>query len=115
LKTEFTESVAGFGDHIVVEFLINEDKSSLLGPSNVIDSMTLSELANMTEDAVKNESPRWLGWQGGERSGLAAGTNDDFHVMFRFKDNGQDQNVYQGADLELKWTFDAKQTAGQSR
>ena len=28
LTTKFTESVAGFGDHIVVEFLINEDKSS---------------------------------------------------------------------------------------
>ncbi|MGN7385467.1 TasA family protein [Sporosarcina sp. SAFN-015] len=115
LTTEYTESVAGFGDHIVVEFLINEDKSSILGPSNVIDSMTLSELANMTEDAVKNESPRWFGWQGGEKSGLKAGTKDKLHVMFRFNDNGEDQNAYQGADLQLKWTFDAKQTAGTSR
>ncbi|WP_224654514.1 CalY family protein, partial [Escherichia coli] len=74
--------------------------------------MTLSELANMTEDAVKNESPRWFGWQGGEKSGLKAGTKDKLHVMFRFNDNGEDQNAYQGADLQLKWTFDAKQTAG---
>ena len=29
LTTDFTESVAGFADHIIVEFLINEDKSSL--------------------------------------------------------------------------------------
>lgn len=112
LSTEFTESVAGFGDHIVVEFLINEDKSSLLGPSNVIDSMTLSELASMSQDAIKNESPRWFGWQGGENSGLKAGSDDDFHVMFRFDDNDADQNAYQGANLQLKWSFDAKQTAG---
>jgi spore coat-associated protein N len=115
LTTEFTESVAGFADHIVVEFLINEDKSSILGPSNVIDSMTLSELANMTEDAVKNESPRWFGWQGGENSGLKAGTKDKLHVMFRFNDNGQEQNEFQGAELELRWKFDAQQTAGTSR
>lgn len=113
LSTEFTESVAGFGDHIVVEFLINEDKSSLRGPSNVIDSMTLSELANMTQDAVKNESPKWFGWiQGGENSGLKAGSKDDLHVMFRFNENDADQNVYQGASLELNWKFDAQQTAG---
>jgi len=115
LTTEFTESVAGFGDHIVVEFLINEDKSSLLGPSNVIDSMTLTQLANMTEDAVKNESPKWFGWQGGENSGLKAGSKDNLHVMFRFKDNKDDQNAYQGANLELKWSFDAKQTAGSAK
>ncbi|KAA0955499.1 cell division protein FtsN [Sporosarcina sp. ANT_H38] len=112
LTTEFTESVGGFGDHIVVEFLINEDKSSLLGPSNVIDSMTLSELANMSADAVKNESPKWFGWQGGEDSGLKAGTKDNLHVMFRFNDNNEDQNAYQGANLELKWKFDAQQTKG---
>ena len=115
LTTEFTESVAGFGDHIVVEFLKNEDKSSILGTSNVIESMTLSQLAGMTEDAVKNESPKWFGWQGGEKSGLKAGTKDKLHVMFRFNDNKQDQNEYQGANLELKWTFDAKQTAGTSK
>lgn len=113
LTTEFTESVPGLSDHIIVEFLINEDKSSLRGPSNVIESMTLTQLANMTEDAVKNESPKWFGWvQGGEVSGLKAGSKDKLHVMFRFKDNDLDQNVYQGANLNLKWTFDAKQTAG---
>ncbi|TQR10141.1 TasA family protein [Psychrobacillus soli] len=115
LTTEFTESVAGFGDHIVVEFLINEDKSSILGASNVIDSMTLSELANMSADAVKNESPKWFGWQGGENSGLKAGTKDQLHVMFRFNDNKQDQNAYQNANLSLKWKFDAQQTAGASK
>lgn len=115
LSTGFTESVAGFGDHIVVEFLRNEDKGSVLGASNVIDSMTLTELANMSADAVKNNSPKWFGWQLGEKSGLKAGTEDKLHVMFRFNENGNDQNVYQGANLQLEWTFDARQTAGQSK
>ena len=87
LTTEFTESVAGFGDHIVVDFLKNEDKGSILGTSNVIVSKTLSELASMTPDAVKNESPKWFGLQGGENSGLKAGTTDNLYVKFRFNDN----------------------------
>ena len=73
----------------MVEFLINEDKSSLLGPSNVIDSMTLSELANMSADAVKNNHRNGLGCKAGENSGLKAGSNDNLHVMFRFNDNDE--------------------------
>ena len=115
LTTDYTESVAGFGDHIMVDFLINEDKSSLLGPSNVIASKTLSELKNMSPDAVKNLSPKFFGLQGGENSGIKAGKDDDMHVVFRFNDNGLDQNAYQNATLELKWNFDAKQTAGSAK
>lgn len=115
LTTEYTESVEGFADHIVVDFLINEDKSSLLGPSNVIASKTLSELANMSPDAVKNLSPKIFGYQGGENSGIKAGKDDDMHVVFRFNNNGLDQNAYQNASLELKWKFDAQQTNGVAK
>ncbi|HJF33033.1 MAG TPA: CalY family protein [Sporosarcina psychrophila] len=115
LTTDYTESVAGFGDHIVVEFLRNDDKSGITGPSNLIVSKKLSELKNMSADAVKNESPKWFGWQDGEKSGLKAGSKDNMYVKFRFNDNGQDQNAYQDANLELKWTFDAQQTAGESK
>lgn len=115
LTTDYTESVQGFGDHIVVDFLRNEDKGSILGDSNVIVSKTLSELKNMSPDAVKNESPKFFGWQGGEKSGIKAGTTDNMYVKFRFNDNGADQNEYQGASLSLTWTFDAQQTAGESK
>lgn len=115
LTTSYTESVAGFGEHIIVHFLKNEDKSSILGPSNVIASKKLSELASMTQDAVKNDSPKFLGLQGGEASGLKAKTKDNMYVKFEFVDNGAEQNQYQGATLELKWKFDAQQTAGTSR
>lgn len=114
LTTDYTESVAGFGDQIIVHFLKNDDKGSILGPSNVIASKKLSELKNLSADAVKNESPKFLGLQGGEESGLKAGTQDKMYVKFEFVDNG-DQNAYQGASLELKWTFDAQQTKGVSK
>ncbi|QUG40564.1 SipW-dependent-type signal peptide-containing protein [Psychrobacillus sp. INOP01] len=116
LTTEYTESVAGFGDHIVVEFLRNEDKGSILGDSNVIASKTLNELRALSLDAVDNTSPRgWLGWQGGEQDGLLAGTKDNMYVKFRFKDNGADQNAYQKANLSLTWKFNAQQTAGSAK
>ena len=119
LTTEFTESVAGFGDHIVVDFLKNVDNSSILGDSNVIMSKTLNELKNMTPDSVENNSPRlpWYlgGAQLGEKSGLKAGDKDNMYVKFRFNDNGADQNAYQNASLSLTWKFDAQQTKGESK
>ena len=115
LTTSYTESVAGFGEHIVVDFLRNEDKGSIAGPSNVIVSKTLAELASMSPDAVKNVSPSFFGLQGGEASGIKAGTKDNMYVKFRFNENNADQNAYQGASLELKWMFDAQQTAGESK
>jgi len=96
---------ADFGEHIKVKFLLNNDK---LSP--VIWETTLSELTN--RDVVDRNVANWLG---GERDGLRARTSDDLTVLFEFVDNGQDQNVFQGDSLKLKWTFDAKQTAGQFR
>lgn len=53
LTTDYTESVPGFADHIVVEFLRNNDK----GESVVFESLTLSELKVLSADAVDNTSP----------------------------------------------------------
>lgn len=104
-----------FGKHIIVHFLKNEDKSGIPGPSNIIESRTLYELKNMSPDAVKNVSPKWFGWQDGEKSGLKAGSNDDLYVKFEFVDNQQDQNKFQGDSLQLEWKFDAQQTEGQRK
>lgn len=111
LTTEYTESVAGFGDHIVVDFLRNDDKDGALGLSNVITSMTLSQLKSMAPDAVENKTIFQL-WEG---SGLKAGDTDKMYVKFRFNENNLDQNAYQNANLSLTWKFNAKQTAGQSK
>lgn len=121
LTTEYTESVEGFADHIMVDFLRNDDKGSHLGESNIIVSKSLSELKRLSADAVDNTSPKgWLGWkegygQGGEPDGIAAGTTDDMYVKFRFNDNKQDQNKYQNAQLSLTWKFNAQQTAGTAK
>lgn len=97
---------ADFGDHIKVKFLANNDKASA-----VIWETTLSELS--LTDVVDRDI---LGWVlGGERDGLKARTSDDLTVLFEFVNNGQDQNIFQGDSLQLNWSFEAKQTAGQSR
>lgn len=115
IGTDYTVSgVEGdddFGKHIKVNFLKNKDKSGLLIPSNVIVSKTLYELKNMSPDAVEG---LWFTIFG-EDSGLKAGTTDDFSVQFEFVDNGKDQNDFQGAQLELEWTFTAEQTKGERR
>lgn len=96
---------ADFGEHIKVKVLLNNDK---LSP--VIYETTLSDLTNNTDVVDRNVS----NWLGGERDGIKARTSDNLTVLFEFVDNG-DQNIFQGDSLQLNWTFDAKQTAGQFR
>lgn len=120
LKTEYTvtdakgDNVGDFGKHIRVNFMWNEDKA-LLGPwspDQVIYHTTLDQLQNMTPDAVANAIfiPYFE-----EIGGLVAGDSDTLYVQFEFVDNGEDQNEFQGDSLELKWTFDAKQTEGEEK
>ncbi|MBW4839215.1 MAG: M73 family metallopeptidase, partial [Paenibacillaceae bacterium] len=77
--------------------------------NDVIYETTLYDLQNQTPDAVER------GFFLGERSGLRAGSTDTMIVDFEFVDNGQDQNQFQGDALNLKWTFEAKQGAGDVR
>lgn len=95
-----------FGEHIKVKFLVNDDKRT-----EVIHETTLKKLSST--DVVERDLLGWI--LGGENSGLKAGTSDDLTVLFEFVDNGKDQNIFQGDSLKLEWTFDAKQTRGQSR
>lgn len=93
---------ADLGEHIKVKFLKNIDKVT-----EVLHETTLKDLSK--KDVVENKNLfDWIG----ERDGLKAGNSDSLAVLFEFVDNGQDQNVFQGDSLQLKWTFDAKQTAG---
>ncbi|WP_404459443.1 CalY family protein [Sutcliffiella horikoshii] len=108
LETSYEESVAGFGEHIRVNFLLNADKVDV-----PIYSTTLANLVNATPDVIEgNIFSAWLGERGGS---LAPGTSDTLYVQFEFVDNNQDQNDFQGAELALKWTFEGKQGAGQAR
>lgn len=118
LKTDYTVTDAtgdnhgeDFGKHIRVNFLKNEDKSGVLNPNNVVYHTTLDQLKGTAPDAVQKKI--WSVF--GEKSGLKAGTSDNFYVQFEFVDNNKDQNIFQGDSLELTWTFDAQQTKGQSK
>lgn len=82
-----------FGDHILVEYLYKP-----LGKETKVERKMLSEL---------NENPIRI------LNGLPAAHKPvKFTVQFKFIDNGQDQNTFQGDRLKLKWTFKAVQEDG---
>lgn len=108
------DNVDDFGKHIRVNFMWNEDKAFLgpWSPDQVIYHTTLDQLQSMSPDTVANEIfVPYLE----EKGGLKAGDSDTLYVQFEFVDNGEDQNEFQGDSLELKWTFDAKQTKGEEK
>ena len=70
---------------------------------------TLDKLKGDTLTAVDNDLSAWF-W---DEKGISAGKSDKFKVKFEFVDNGKDQNQFQGDKLQLNWTFDAQQTAGE--
>ncbi|WP_419958009.1 TasA family protein [Psychrobacillus psychrotolerans] len=99
---------ADLGEHIQVQFLSNIDKVT-----TIVHETTLKELSRTDVVDGDRDLLRWLA--GLESDGLKAGSNDNFTVQFKFVDNGQDQNVFQGDSLQLNWSFDAKQTAGSAK
>lgn len=112
LETNYTvtdakgDNTDDFGKHIEVEFLYNADKLD-----EVVYSTTLAELKEMTPEAVNQH----ILYPTLGHKGLPVGTSDDLSVKFNFVDNGQDQNQFQGDSLELEWTFNAQQTAGEQK
>ncbi|MBS4208689.1 CalY family protein [Bacillus sp. FJAT-50079] len=110
LETDYTaDGVEGsddFGEHIQVEFLYNVDNFD-----EVIFETTLAELKNMTPEAVN----RNIFYPDFGDKGLPVGKTHDLIVKFTFIDNGEDQNQFQGASLNLTWTFNAQQMDGEQR
>ena len=96
-----------FGKHIEVSFIINGDKLSV-----PVFQTTLADLKGMTPDAV--EESIFGGWLA-ETGGLKSGDSDTLLVRYEFVENGQDQNIFQGDSLNLKWTFEGKQGEGEER
>lgn len=112
LETSYTvndaesDNTDDFGKHIGVEFLQNIDQSK-----EVVFETTLYELEDMSPEAVAEEALSPLL----EEDGLEAGTVDDFIVKFKFIDNEEDQNQFQGDSLDLEWTFNAQQAEGKEK
>ncbi|MGA4721465.1 TasA family protein [Fictibacillus nanhaiensis] len=44
--------------------------------------------------------------------GIPPGEKEKMFVLFQFVDNGEDQNQFQGDNLQVDWTFNAKQAPG---
>ncbi|MCP3741860.1 TasA family protein [Rossellomorea sp. BNER] len=105
--TEGDNAGEDFGKHIKVNFMWNWDKES-----EPIFETTLYELKNMDPDVVKKDiwDPLWA-----QKGGIATGETNELWVEFEFVDNEQDQNVFQGDNLELEWTFNATQTDGEEK
>ncbi|WP_010531347.1 TasA family protein [Lentibacillus jeotgali] len=93
-----------FGKHIRVNFLENYDKSEGDKYNDIIYSTTLYELQNMAPDAVAKNV---LGFEN-EPGGLPTGSSDTMYVQFEFVDNGESQNQFQGDELKLNWSFEAR-------
>ncbi|EEK51852.1 cell division protein FtsN [Bacillus cereus ATCC 10876] len=112
LKTDYNvedvkkDNKDDFGKHIKVTFLKNVDKHE-----TIVKQTTLDKLKGDTLTAVDNDLSAWF-W---DEKGISAGKSDKFKVKFGFVDNGKDQNQFQGDKLQLNWTFDAQQTAGEER
>ncbi|PEE90347.1 cell division protein FtsN [Bacillus thuringiensis] len=112
LKTDYNvedvkkDNKDDFGKHIKVTFLKNVDKHE-----KIVKQTTLDKLKGDTLTAVDNDLSAWF-W---DEKGISAGKSDKFKVKFEFVDNGKDQNQFQGDKLQLNWTFDAQQTAGEER
>lgn len=112
LKTDYNvedvkkDNKDDFGKHIKVTFLKNVDKHE-----TIVKQTTLDKLKGDTLTAVDNDLSAWF-W---DEKGISAGKADKFKVKFEFVDNGKDQNQFQGDKLQLNWTFDAQQTAGEER
>ncbi|UJL45657.1 SipW-dependent-type signal peptide-containing protein [Virgibacillus sp. NKC19-16] len=98
------DNTSDFGEHIRVNFLENYDKAEESQYNDIIYSTTLAELQDMAPDAVAKNV---LGFEN-EQSGLAAGTNDTMYVEFEFVENGENQNQFQGDELTLNWSFEAR-------
>lgn len=47
--------------------------------------------------------------------GLKSGDVDDMVVNFNFLDNDENQNQFQGDELQLEWTFKAEQETGEDK
>lgn len=98
------DNTEDFGEHIEVEFLYNADQMD-----EVIYETTLAELKDMEPEAVNKEVfDEFLG-----DGGLEAGDTNDLVVKFEFVDNDENQNQFQGDELNLEWTFNAQQGDGE--
>ncbi|MGC5325279.1 TasA family protein [Brevibacillus sp. SYSU BS000544] len=98
---------ADLGDHIYVNVKWNLDNGTF-----PVFNKSFSELKALTGSDRPNIAEAYFTATG---THLPPGDLDDIIVQVEFRDNGQDQNVFQGDKLDVKWKFEATQTDGEEK
>ncbi|WP_134685515.1 TasA family protein [Brevibacillus migulae] len=113
LSTEVTETDAkgdnggeSLDEHIYVNFKWNIDNGSV-----PVFDMSLAELKEKTGTDRPNIAEAWWAATGTD---LPPGDLDDILVQIEFRDNGENQNKFQGDSIQVKWTFEATQGEGEA-
>lgn len=113
LSTEVTETDANgdnggesLAEHIYVNFKWNIDNGSV-----PVFDLSLAELQALTGDDRPNIAEAYWAATGTD---LPPGDLDNVLVQIEFRDNGEDQNKFQGDSIEVKWTFEATQGEGEA-
>ncbi|MFS1516167.1 TasA family protein [Bacillus sp. SCS-151] len=88
-----------FANHFTVEFITSDGQT-------ILENKTLAELQGMTPDITTHSSAL---------KNLPVGDTDEIKVKITFVDNGEDQNHFQGDSLEVGFSLEATQEAGEER
>jgi spore coat-associated protein N len=109
-----------YADQIIVDFLVNDGDENK--ENDIILSKSLKQLKSMTPDQLAQEFDReyflifpYYVLRDGIKAGNGQESTDDFKVKFRFNDTGAPQNELQDLKLNLSWSFEGIQEAGQQR
>ena len=93
------------GKHMVVELMDNFEQGK-----RVILRETIYDLS---QKQGTNRPDLLKAYNEATGQSLASDEVNNIAVRIIFVDNGADQNIFQGDGLQMKWTFDATQTAGK--
>ncbi|MBY0122946.1 TasA family protein [Bacillus sp. S/N-304-OC-R1] len=113
-----------FASQIIVDFLINTGDDGKDHEIEVVASKSLLQLRDMTPEELAKEfeavvpSPsvtKKFVLTDGIKANSGNKSVDDFKVKFRFNETDAPQNQLQDLKLNLEWTFEGRQTAGEER
>ncbi|GED71463.1 cell division protein FtsN [Brevibacillus reuszeri] len=90
--------------HMVVELMDNYEQGKRV--------ILRESVYNLSQKQGTNRPDLLKAYNEATGQSLASGVDNNIVARIIFVDNGQDQNIFQGDGLKVKWTFDATQTAG---
>lgn len=104
---------ADFGEHFIVEFIKNNGPSIIDSNNKVVEDKSLAYMKDVVFERIATY-PAPSGSFNFE--GISPGDKHYLSVKIKFKDTNEiDQNIFQGDQLKLKWTFTGHQQDGSSK